>query len=216
MNRNIEAIQECRRLRARGLSLHQIALKVGRPKGTVWYWIKKIDLSPEHQKILRQNSEKARELGYKTIRANRVRRWKEFKKRAQAESKKLFLDPVFLIGMGIYMGEGDKSGDNAAGLTNCDPRIIAYTIKFFDKIGVRSDQMHAGIHIHDNTPEEEIKEYWSGITGIPTENFYKTQRIVGGSRINNRWPHGICQLDICNTEIMQKLKCWRNMILGSG
>lgn len=81
---------------------------------------------------------------------------------------------LFMLGVGIYIGEGSKT-NNIARLANSDPRIIKTSICWFKKI-CRLQNINFSIRIHlypDNNQKEAIA-FWVKETGLARSAFLKT------------------------------------------
>ncbi len=64
---------------------------------------------------------------------------------AQAEAfakiKELSTSELFLVGLGLYWGEGVKSGSGSLAISNSDPRVIQLMIRWFTEcFGIGNDQ----------------------------------------------------------------------------
>jgi len=82
---------------------------------------------------------------------------------------------LLLVGIGLYWGEGTKN--NRARITNSDPEMIKFAIKWFKYIwNIPKDSFSCHIlinEIHRNRVSE-VENYWSEVTQIPKSQFTKT------------------------------------------
>src|SRR5262245_36571464 len=134
--KNIER-EKARELRRAGKSIKEIAREVGVSPGTVSVWVRDIPLTKE-QFLALQSRPKLHI--YKAIQGHRDRRdqrYQEYYKEAELEFEKLIKNPLYVLGLGLYIGEGYKYNDNAVGVGNADPKVIRKCIEFFELVGVK-------------------------------------------------------------------------------
>lgn len=76
----------------------------------------------------------------------------------------------------LYWGEGSKKKRELF-IINSDPEMIKFLLDAFRRLfKIENDRfiLGVGINIIHKEREEEIKDYWSKITGIPKSRFRKT------------------------------------------
>ncbi|MDC1205396.1 helix-turn-helix domain-containing protein [Candidatus Pacebacteria bacterium] len=159
-------------LRKKGMSYSQIKEKIGVNKSTLSYWLSGMPLSSARLKVLRNTEaqiEKIRE----------TKRRKKLARRAQVYKKvsndiKNSTDIDFISGFYLYWGEGTKTAEYAISLTNSDPAVIRCFVEWVQKLGVCTEQLKIKLHLYTDQNEDELKLFWSQVTGIPVDNFYKT------------------------------------------
>lgn len=67
---------------------------------------------------------------------------------------------IFILGLGIYIGEGSKTG-NYIRVANSDPRIIRFAILWFKTcFGLSDSNFKIRIHIYPDNDEKEVIEFW--------------------------------------------------------
>jgi len=83
---------------------------------------------------------------------------------------------LFLLGLGIYAGEGYKHS-NRAGIANSDPAIIRFMMRWFREIcDIGGDEIVCEVGINELHRDRvlSVERYWSKITCVPLEHFMKT------------------------------------------
>src|SRR3989338_97017 len=207
-----------RELRSKGLSLNEIIAKTGFTKGSVSLWVRDIELTSEQKKKLSQKGltkesiEKRR-----TTRLNRenIRRQITIDN-AKKEIGAISLAELKLIGVMLYWAEGGKT-HGVARLSNGDPNVIKVMMEFFRKIcNVPEKKFRGYIHIHPHLDVKRAEIYWSGVSGIPLNQFYKTYNKINKSSKKKRGslPFGTFDIYVCNTELLLKIKGWIEGIYG--
>lgn len=78
---------------------------------------------------------------------------------------------LFGVGIGLYMGEGAKTGFNVS-LSNSDPGIHRTFINFLKKLcGVDKAALRADLNIYDDCDVDEALQWWSNQIGLNPEQF---------------------------------------------
>lgn len=166
--------EKARELRARGLSYQIIIKKIGVSKSTISLWCRDVKLTTKQQKKLYDRHE-SRMTGIKIIQSNFWHKrcdafWSGTKK---IKIIKLTKYEHFLSGLMIYWAEGTKQ--KGAAITNSDPRLIKFMVNWFwIHFNISPQQLSAHLHLHTGQDENEIKKYWTKLTGIPLDNFQKS------------------------------------------
>jgi hypothetical protein len=82
--------------------------------------------------------------------------------------------PFFFLGIGLYWGEGDKKSH--VRFFNSDPEVIKVMMEWLQEFlgAQRQDfMMYLNLNEYHVHRSMEIIDYWSGVTGIPKEQFRK-------------------------------------------
>jgi hypothetical protein len=79
-----------------------------------------------------------------------------------------------IAGAMLYWGEGNKKGNSVA-LANSDPRMVSVFLKFLRVIcGIDNHRLRVTTHYYSDHEPKELLQYWSRITKIPANQFYKS------------------------------------------
>ncbi len=162
-------------LRKNGQSYGEIKKELNISKSTLSYWLKDVQLTEKQKKRFYTNNILILSRGSQSQRERRLRQVAEIIKKAKKEiSKSISLESYRLFGAALYWAEGNKK--NSLGITNSDPYLILFMVKWFEKIlGVSPKKdLKAHLNIYPQQNEKYIKQFWSQLTGIPLENFGKT------------------------------------------
>ncbi len=160
-------------LRAEGHSYSHIAMVTGLSKSTLSAWLAEIPYEP--------NTETTHRIGLARSRAGRTQ---HLRKRASLEEARLLAKKdvgtlsdrdLFMVGVGLYLGEGSKSIENIR-IVNADPRIIVLGVHWLTRIcGLSLKNFSMTIHMYPDNDEKECLRHWSLVTSIPLEQFKKSQ-----------------------------------------
>lgn len=171
---------KAREMRSQGQSVKQISDNLHISKSTVSLWVRDIILSENQLQNLIHREIKGREKG--RFMGAFVQKQKRLEKIYEAElwAKKqigIITDrELFLSGLALYAGEGNKKTRKVR-LCNSDPRIIIFMIYWLKKyFNLDNNDLRCFIGINEihRKRENDVKEYWSRITGIPIKSFNKT------------------------------------------
>ncbi|HLN19216.1 MAG TPA: hypothetical protein VK255_03550 [Patescibacteria group bacterium] len=214
-----EEKEEAIKLRHKGNSINNIAKKLSVAKSSVSLWVRNIHLSPKQINVLEENKyrrcviEKRRLVRLK----NETKKRQDIINAAKKEIKTISEHELWLIGVMLYSAEGGKT-QRMVRFSNGDPEMIKIMMAFFRKVCKVSEKKFRGyIHIHPHLDHKKAEKYWSTITGIPLNRFFKTYRKINVSSKNKKdsLPLGVMDIYICDTELFLKISGWSNGIFSS-
>ncbi|HEX9721750.1 MAG TPA: hypothetical protein VGA53_00640 [Candidatus Paceibacterota bacterium] len=205
------------KLRRQGYSINDIYRKLGVGKGSVSLWVRNIPLTEDQkQELSARGTKKAIIEKRRTTRlSNESARRQKIVDGAKKEIIRLSKNHLFLIGVALYWGEGGKT-KGIVRFSNSDPHMIQVMMNFFKQIcKVPEERFRGYIHIHPHLDHKEAERYWSQVSGIPLERFYKTYRKPNKASTNQKdsLPFGTFDVYICSTELLLKLKGWTEKIV---
>lgn len=164
-------------LRRKGLTYSAILEKVPVAKSTLALWFKEVQLSTPQQQMITKKRIDAALRGAIAKREQRIKRTYEIVCKAEKEIGKITDRELWLIGITLYWGEGSKEKDSRPGsrvsFTNMDKNMIRIFLKWLKFCKIKNNEIIFDIYIHENHKKrvEEIKNYWSRITDLPTSKF---------------------------------------------
>src|SRR3989338_6994996 len=203
-----------RGLRQEGLSYREIRQKTpfSISKGTISGWCKSIELTSEQKdridKLFMDGSYRGRWLGSKTNQIRREKEIREIKEKASSEISSLTKNEFKLAGLMLYWAEGAKS--KYVDITNSDSSLIKFMVDWLKIVcNVPEEKFRASLHLHSGQNEEQIKNYWSEITGIPIEQFRKSFiKTEGSGYRKNILYNGTIKIRVCDGNLLQKILGW--------
>lgn len=160
-------------LRTQGYSYNLIRKQVLVSKSTLSVWLKDVAFSPNKEV---QNRVRAASLNLtEWSRRDKQNSIEIAQKQAQAKLGTLSARDLFMLGLGLYMGEGTKS-HGFVRVINSDPRVIALAIRWFEEsFGMRTENFSLTIHLYPDNDIAKSLSFWSNVTGIPLSQFGKIQ-----------------------------------------
>jgi transposase-like protein len=204
-----EVRQKACELRRAGRAVKVIAKMLGVSQSSVSVWVRDIPLTAEQSDRLRKrelNASTAMVLGIKRRASERREAW-----RIEAERDFSFFwrNPDFVFGLGIYAGEGDKTG-NVCAVTNSDPNILKAAFRFFDVIGVSKERVKLSVWSYPDLDTKEVENFWNQEIGI-TPRVYMTNGSLAGKGRRTKSRFGTARLKICSTGVVFKTLLWLQM-----
>jgi hypothetical protein len=167
------AREQAMELRQKGWSYNVIHDRLNISKSTLSHWLRDVPFTPNSTVLKRIQTGPARAgiLNHQ----KRIDTTKETKKVALQEVGDISKRDLFMIGIGLYIGEGSKQYEDIR-ITNSDPRVIQLAMRWFRTIcEVPEKNFFAVIHVYPDTSERTALTFWSKLTGIPFSQFGKAQ-----------------------------------------
>src|SRR3989344_1939149 len=121
------------RMRSLGYSYTYISFKTGLSKSTLSEWLSHVPYSPNKETILKIG--KARAASGEKKAQLKLLSIKEAKFEAVREMGSVKHRDMFMLGLGLYIGEGCKTY-NIVGFTNSDPKVLQLAMGWFLALGV--------------------------------------------------------------------------------
>ncbi|MFH1780659.1 MAG: helix-turn-helix domain-containing protein [Candidatus Nealsonbacteria bacterium] len=183
--------------RKRGYSYNMISQKMGLSKSTLSDWLRELPYKPSKEVIRRIGLARMKSANFKH--EQRMADIVAMKKLAKEDIGKLTKRDLWLLGIGIYLGEGSKLYEYVR-VINSDSGIIKITMRWFREICGLSDENFAPrVYTYpDNNINETIK-YWSKITSVPEKQFKTTQidrRDNKSGKKKRKLPYGTLHIQI--------------------
>lgn len=210
MNKNKE---KATLLRRRGMSYKKIRNELGVPISTLACWFKN---EPWSQAIkYRLSTEvswanpRALEL---LVRANRER-WKnkheEYRAAAIKEFGRYKKDPLFLAGIMLYWGEGEKRPKSSqVRLSNSEPEMLKIFYLFLTKtLKISPDKTFAWLLLYPDLVDSVQKNFWSKATGL-TMNQFKKSIYITGRHPTKRLSYGVCTIVVSSRALKERMLKW--------
>lgn len=218
----LELKEQAQKLRKQGLSYKEIRQQISVSKDTISRWCKDIPLTKEQQERLLQNKKfgqkKASLIAAENKRQERIKRTLAIKIQAKKEVKRLSQRDKFMLGIALYVAEGDKM-DGKGGFANADPQLISFMTQWlltYPKIPM--SRLRGAIWLHEGLSEPRAKQYWSELTGIPLKQFRKTyiaQDKKDSKKIRkNIHEYGVFALRFSDSAAHRQIMGWISTVFG--
>lgn len=203
-------------LRKSGKSYNEIKNVLGTPKSTLSGWLANIDWSNRVKKTLKEKSQKQHTVRLRKLNIVRGRFLVRAYQEARSEAKKEFVQfkfhPLFISGVSIYLGEGDRLSRGFVRIANVDPLMIRLFVKFLNEVcGVSKNKIWASILIYPDIDDESSKRFWVENSGLSYDSFTKST-VIKGRHKTRRTQHGICTVGLNSTYLKEKMRIWMHLL----
>lgn len=156
-------------LRQQGFSYGFIREQVPVSKSTLNRWLDSIPFVPNSDFVNKVNRTHA--LLNDSRRTVKTRSEGRARIQAVSDVGRLTERDLFMLGLGLYMRDGSKSG--GLRVVSADPGIIKTAITWFKKsYGIDNSHFRVRIHLFPQSHVEGCLKYWQEVTGLGKENFY--------------------------------------------
>jgi hypothetical protein len=219
---NLEGKLLAQKLRRKGLSYGEILQKVYVSKDTISRWCKDIELTDKQKNRLINNKifgqKKGSLIAAENKRKKRIETTNKIYSEAAAELGGLSKRDRFVVGLALYAGEGDKTGEGV-GFANSDPLLIKFMMLWFrEYLFVPEEKFRGAIWLHEGLNESKAKEYWSNITKIPTSQFHKTYIAINKTNSKkirkNIHNFGVISIRFSDVNKLRRILGWISALFG--
>ena len=204
---------QAQELRKKGYSIKAIAHELKVAQSSVSLWVRDIILTRAQEKELSENGRSVAsiEKRRKSRIANTLVRHQRVIDHAKKELPTLSPKELLLVGTALYWGEGGKTKKGMARIANADPEVIRFMMRFFREIfSVPENKFRGHVHTFSHANKLQAERYWSEVSGIPRNQFYKTytKPSKAGAGKRDSLPYGTFQIYVCDTTIFLTIQGW--------
>lgn len=199
-------------LRRQEKSYSEISKLLGISKGTLAGWFQKEDWSRKIRDRLGSTVSLAYPKRLAAIqKANRAR-WakihQEYRDTGRQEFEQLKNDPLFIAGVMLYWGEGNKGVGSQLKLANSDPTMIRLFYMFLKNVmSVPQDKIRVWLLLYPDLVDEMQKRFWIRATGIPRSQF-SNSIYIKSRHPTKRLSYGVCNIYVSSREFKEKMMVW--------
>lgn len=200
-------------LRHLGRSYKQISKELGIATSTLAGWFKNESWSQEIKNRLSAEVSLTNAVALERMANANKERWRqkyeEYGAAAILEFKKLKNNPLFLAGIMLYWGEGEKQKKSSlVRFCNSEPEMIKTFYLFCIKVlKISPDKIHAWLLLYPDLIDSVQKNFWSRATGIPIDRFKKSI-YIRGRHPSKRLSYGVCTIFISSRALKERILKW--------
>lgn len=165
--------EKARRLRTQGKSYSEIKQRLGVGKGTLSAWLADMPLTPEQMRHVRDFNPRRIEHFRETMSKKRDARLHIAYERARKDIGKLSRRDLFIAGLYLYWGEGNKSGRGNVGISNTDPGVIRAFLDWARTVGIPRERLYARLHLYTDMNIAKETLYWAKMLRFSLQQFRK-------------------------------------------
>lgn len=194
-------------LRKQGRSYNQIKRELKVSKSTLSVWLRDHPLSPERLKEL-QHGDARIEKYRATMQKKREDRLARYYEEEKMKWGLLSQRELFIAGLFLYWGEGNKANRSVVSINNTDPNLIKFALYWFlHALQVPKEKVQVFLHLYDDMDIEKELSFWSKELNISRKNLVKPY-IKKSKRTNldqKGFGHGTCGIRVFGTERKERL-----------
>lgn len=176
-------------LRKQGKSIKEIAQRVGVSKSSASLWCRDIELTPQQVEALDKKmlygSYRGRIIAAQLKKQEKSARVTKMKEDGCSLLGIVTPRDLFLLGLGLYWGEGTKNG--AVKFTNSNPILIRLFMKWMENTwGVSKNHLTflILINVKHRSRLSEVLKYWSHVLRVPRSQFINSVLIKAKTQKN--------------------------------
>ncbi len=189
--------EEAIKLRKEGYAYSYISQKLSIAKSTLSIWLSGVSFIPNDwtKEMISQGQKKS--IDYKRV--DKARSINNALGYALEKVGNLSERDIFILGIGIYIGEGSKTG-NMIRIVNSDPRIIQFAMKWFKTcFGLTNSNFKIRIHMYPDNNAKDVLDFWMKHLKLNKKHFhipYTDIRLDKKPKKRNVLPFGTAHLSV--------------------
>lgn len=196
-------------LRKKGMSYGEIKTKLGINKSTLSGWLNNMPLSEDRIRELRSFNPKRIERCRNTKKIKKDKRLNSVYEKVSTDIGQLNKRELFIAGMFLYWGEGGKTNHYSTILTNTNPGMVRFFLKWLENLGIKKRKLKVSLHLYSDMNIKEQMLYWSKLLNIDINQFrkpYIKKTKLASINYKNGFGHGTCSLIYDNRDISEYVK----------
>jgi len=197
-------------LRASGMALDDIVLRLALPRTTVFYWLRDL---PLEGRTAKQSA--ARQRASDANRDNAARKRELSYTQAWEAAPQLMKDPLFRDFVVLYMAEGYRRSRNYVCLANSNPHIIRLSDTFIRRFAI--NRVHYSLQYHVDHEPEELISYWATLLDADPSAFRLIRKSNSGQLAGRQWrsEFGVLSVKSDDTSLRSKIQAWMDFVTQS-
>jgi len=193
-------------LRKEGASYSQIRKEIKVSKGSLSLWLHNMPLSEKRLGELQGSNAVRIEKYRETRRRTRETRWAKVREVAKKDIGSLSKRELLLVGLFLYWGEGGKTKVATTTISNTDPAVILFFMRWLELFKVPKDRLKVHIHLYADMNVQKELQYWSKTLKLPLSSFrkpYVKNSNRAGLTYMQKFTHGTCNLVYDNRDVSE-------------
>jgi AcrR family transcriptional regulator len=172
----VEQQERARELRARNMTLQDIATELGVSKSSVSLWVRDVEFTPSKRRTgPRSRPHPAHEAKLLQI--------AQLNAEGTARVGTMGDEAFFAAGIALYAGEGSKT-EGAVRFANTDPTMVAFFCSGFRRFfEIDESRLRVRVYLHQGLDLDAAEAHWSKVTDVPLVQFTAPYRAVADPSI---------------------------------
>jgi len=185
------------KLRLQGKSYSQIKAKLIVSKSTLSSWLRVYPLSSGRISELRLNSFQRIERYRNTMSKKRDEALDRVYEQVEKGIGSLTRRDLLIGGIFLYWGEGSKSSDCLTSVSNTDPNVLKFFIKWLSLFEIKKKDLRIKLHLYKDMDISKELAFWKKELKLPISCFQKPyikNSCLSGITYKNGFGHGTCNV----------------------
>ncbi len=208
------------KLRKEGKTYSEILSIVPIAKSTLAIWLQSVKLGKKQKQRITKERLAASQRGGDAKRKQRIEKQNKIFTQANLEINTITSKELFLIGVIMYWAEGAKEKEYYPGsqlqFSNMDPKMIQVFLIWLIRVcKINKNMLIFNIFLHQTHKDrvEEVRKYWSKVTGFPINNFsavyWKRNKLTTNRKNTNEKYHGVLKIKVReSSSLVRKIAGW--------
>lgn len=199
-------------LRKLGKTYSEIKNELNVPKSTLSNWLKDIDLSDKQLAELTRFIKKKKFLAVeKTRKTKQLKRGLRLKNIYNQEKNTLLplsKKELFVSGLFLYWGEGNKHLQSAVSINNTDPQVLKFSLYWLTQgLDVPKEKIKVFLHLYSDMDKEKELAFWSSELNLPLSQFNNPyiKETKRADLDQKGFGHGTCGLSVNDVRLKEKI-----------
>lgn len=196
------------KLRGEGKSYSEIKQQIKVSKSSLSLWLRNIPLSKKQLRRIESKREKTIEKYRETMRLKRQKKLRRYYDNQFKKWIPLSDREIFIAGLFLYSGEGDKTKRSTISLANTDPSVIKFTLLWIIKsLEVSPKKIKVQLQLYSDMNVEKETSFWKKELKNKNLKFLKPY-IKKTKRIDidhKGYGHGTCTMFVHDTVLKENV-----------
>ncbi|MBI3385174.1 helix-turn-helix domain-containing protein [Candidatus Gottesmanbacteria bacterium] len=199
-------------LRRRGYTYSEIRRKLLLPKSTLSDWLRGFILTDSQLNNLRKHikrnkyvaMEKTRRVKYEKRQNRLLEIYKNEKRKWLPLSEK----ELFLAGLFLYWGEGNKAKRHTVSINNTDPLVVKFALYWILKsLKVPKNKVRVFLHLYSDMNIKKELTFWKKQLSVKKNQFTKPyiKKTKKSDLDQKGFGHGTCGIQVNSTFLKEKI-----------
>lgn len=215
--RNLDLFKKAEQARKESKSYSQIKKQLGISKSTLSSWFSKKNWSKSvRTQLIDKYNYNPKHIAHMHDMKTKIKleRHQKFIQEAKTEYESKKNNHLFIAGICLYWGEGEKTNSGRVSVINTDTEMLQVVLNFFRTVlKIPESKLRAGLFIYQDINPNQALEYWAEKTKISKAQFIKTQVIPSRSKLTKRRSvNGICSVYFSSKEMSIKIMEWIKLL----
>lgn len=193
-------------MRKTGATYTEIKENLKVSKSSLSLWLRDMPLTKARMEEVRGKNPRRIERFRETMKAKKDARLNTVRQKAKRKIASLSDRELFLAGLFLYWGEGGKTQPVYVTLSNTDPAMLLFFIKWLESLGANLPQIRVRLHLYSDMNIKRELAYWSRTLALPASSFRKPY-IKESKRADitytQKFTHGTCNVIYGNRDIAE-------------